>query len=63
MKLFSRREANRFDFSKLVLARNLSGYLIGGIDFFLFSILLVAFQIEFFELVKECIYCWCISVL
>ncbi len=44
MKLFFRMEANRFDFFKLVLARDLSGYLVGGIEFFLFTILLVAIQ-------------------
>jgi len=45
--------AKRFDFSEFVTAKVLSGYLIGGIVFFWFSILFVAFQIELFEFVKE----------
>jgi len=63
VKFFSNWEANRFDFSEFDLAKVLSGYLMGGIVFFWFNILLVAFQIELFVLFKDFMYFWYVSVL
>jgi len=49
----------RLDFSELVLEKDPSGYLVGGIVFFWFKILFPILFKELFELVRECIYCAC----